>query len=126
VSNSQESVKGMIMHELSLAQGIIQVIEEELEKREEKGTVRKINLRIGQLSCVEPEALLFSFEFCSKETQCENAVLNIEKVPLACECQNCGKNFLPKEAVFVCPDCKSCRIKILSGEEFYIDSFEIE
>jgi hydrogenase nickel incorporation protein HypA/HybF len=114
------------MHELSLAQGIIQVIEEELEKREEKGIVRKINLRVGKLSSVEPEALLFSFEYCSKKTQCENAELVIEKVPLTCKCQNCGKDFSPKEAVFICPDCNSCRIKVLSGEEFYIDSFEIE
>ena len=114
------------MHELSLAQGIIQVIQEELEKRKENGTVRKINLRVGKLSFVEPEALLFSFGFCSKETECENAELVIEKVPFACKCQDCGENFQPEEALFECPNCKSRRIKILSGEEFYIDSFEIE
>lgn len=114
------------MHELSLAQGIIQVIEEELEKSKEKGVVRKINLRVGKLSSVEPEALLFSFGFCSKKTQCEKAELVIEKVPLTCKCQNCSKEFSPNEAIFICPDCGSSRIMILSGEEFYIDSFEIE
>ncbi|HVP37220.1 MAG TPA: hydrogenase maturation nickel metallochaperone HypA [Terriglobales bacterium] len=114
------------MHELSLAQGIIQVIEEELGKSKEKGIVRKINLRVGKLSFVEPEALVFSFEFCSKKTQCENAKLVIEKVPLNCKCQDCGKGFSPEEAVFICPDCNSSRIKIISGEEFCIDSFEIE
>lgn len=114
------------MHELSVAQGIIQVIEEELEKRKEKGKIQRINLKVGQLSCVEPEALLFSFEFCSKNTPCESAVLNIEKVPLACQCKECGKKFLPEEAIFICPKCQSYRIEILSGEELYVDSFEIE
>lgn len=114
------------MHEMAVAANIIRIIEEKVRESDNKSEVKRINLKIGKLTCVEPEALRLSFEAISKETLLEKASLVIESVPITGKCKDCKKNLRLGKLDFNCPFCGSFRIEIKSGRELFIESFEIE
>jgi hydrogenase nickel incorporation protein HypA/HybF len=114
------------MHEMAVAENIVQIIEAELEKLNRQARVTKVNLKIGKLSCVEPAALRLSFQVISRETSLQESVLCIDSVPVKARCKDCGKDFGLNKLDFACPFCSSFRIEILTGRELQIESFEIE
>jgi hydrogenase nickel incorporation protein HypA/HybF len=114
------------MHEMAVAENIIKVIEEKLTEENHKGKVTRINLKIGKLTCVEPEALRLSFEVISKESSLEKASLMIDSVPITGKCKDCKKKLNLEVMDFTCPFCGSFRIEIKTGRELLIESFEIE
>ena len=65
------------MHELSIAISLVETICEELPAL---GAVRvaKVNLRIGALSGVAPDALAFAFDLATDNTRIAGAQLQIE------------------------------------------------
>ena len=113
------------MHELSLAQSIIQVVEDEIKDRNIKA-VKAVRLKIGRLAGVQVESLEFCFEISAENTLLENAKLEITEVPVNCICKDCEKNFKPKTFIFVCPHCKSHNFEIIQGREMDIENIEIE
>ena len=114
------------MHEMAVADSILQIIEGKLAGVNPDAQVTKINLKIGKLTCVEPEALRLCFQVVSKETRLEETVLYIDSVPVRARCKDCEKEFGLEELDFACPFCASLRIEIQTGRELFIDSFEIE
>lgn len=113
------------MHELAATEGIIRIVNEEAEKRNIKN-ITKINIKMGVLSDLLPECINYYFEIASKDTAAEGAVLNIEKLPLKVNCKECGKTSEIDIRHFRCPECGSQSLKITGGNEFYIDSMEVE
>ncbi len=113
------------MHEMAVAENIIKVIEENLRQSKEKGQVKRIDLKIGKLTCVEPEALRLSFQVVSQGTFLEKASLNINSISITGLCKDCRRNFRLEELDFSCPSCGSFRIEIQTGNELFIESFEI-
>lgn len=77
------------MHELSIALSLIEMAEEQAEQL---GGVRveALRLKLGPLSGVVREALLFSFDLAAAGTAIEGARLEIEDVPVIVFCQNCN------------------------------------
>ena len=114
------------MHEMAVAESIVQIIQEKLGGLNPQAQVTKVNLKIGKLTCVEPEALRLSFQVMAKETRLEEAALCIDSVPVKAQCKDCHKHFGLTELDFACPFCASFRIEILAGRELQIESFEIE
>jgi len=114
------------MHEMTIAENIIKILEEKLKEKKQKGEVKRINLKIGKLTCVEPEALKLSFEVISKETPLEKASLFIDSIPITGSCKECHKELHLEVLDFTCPFCGSFRIDIKTGRELFIESFEIE
>lgn len=114
------------MHEMAVAESIIKIIEEKLKEKDQKGDVKKVHLKIGELTCVEPEALRLSFEALSKETLLEKASLFIQSIPITGKCKDCLKKLRLEKLDFSCPFCGSFRIEIKTGRELFIESFEIE
>ena len=53
------------MHEMSLCQNIMEIIDQQ-QKKHEIHEVTDIWLEIGALSCVEQSAVEFCFELCAK------------------------------------------------------------
>jgi len=114
------------MHEMAIAEGIIKVIEEKLKEQDPKAEVRKVHLKIGKLTCVEPEALRLSFEILSRETPLQKASLLIKSIPITGKCKDCRKNLKLNQLDFACPFCGSFRIEIKTGRELFIESIEIK
>jgi hydrogenase nickel insertion protein HypA len=68
------------MHELSLCEGILQVIEEQ-HRNEAFTRVRTLWLEIGALAGVEPDALRFGFDVVTRGSVAEGARLEIIEHP---------------------------------------------
>ncbi|MBW1698872.1 MAG: hydrogenase maturation nickel metallochaperone HypA [Deltaproteobacteria bacterium] len=111
------------MHELSLAQNIIEIITGELL---ENGLTKvdTITLKIGEMAQVLPDSLRFGFECLIRETPLEGVKLIIEIVPAKGRCMSCGKNFIIENREFICPECGKAGIEVLTGKELEIVELE--
>src|SRR5579862_2270846 len=76
------------MHELSIAMGIVEAATEEAQKRGVQ--VSAVHLRLGALSGVVKDALLFSYEVACQDTPLAGSRLVVEDVPVAVSCPQCG------------------------------------
>jgi hydrogenase nickel incorporation protein HypA/HybF len=65
------------MHELAVAQGIVEHVAEAAAGR----LVRRITVEIGTDSCVSPEALAFGFDLVAEGSAAAGAALDIVRVP---------------------------------------------
>ena len=113
------------MHEMSIALSIVEAVEATARK-EGAGRISGIDLVIGKLAGIEPESLRFCFSAAAKGTLAEEALLAIEEPEGVGECGDCSRMFPVSYYYAECPDCRSLRIKIVSGEEFVIQSMTIE
>ena len=113
------------MHEMSIALSIVEAIEAKA-REEGAGRISGVDLLIGKLAGVELESLKFCFSAAAKGTLAEDAVLVIEEPEGIGECGECGMRFPVTFYYAECPECRSLRIKIVSGEEFLIQSITIE
>jgi len=78
-------------------------------------TVLKVLLQIGELTCIEPEQLHFSYTAITKETVLEASTLEIEETEALVVCSHCNYEGRPKYwegaladmrvATLQCPQC---------------------
>lgn len=113
------------MHELAVTESILS-ISEKYARENDASKVTGINLVIGRLSSIVDESVQFYWDIISKDSLCYQAVLNFERRPAILYCHNCGNEFEIPASLQPCPSCGSPNIKVISGEEFYVDSIEIE
>ena len=113
------------MHEMSIAQSLITILEEELEKHGAR-SLKSVRLHIGRMSAVVPDALSFCFQVMTEGTALEGARLDMEIIPLRGFCRQCGREFEVKDYDFVCPACASTRIESISGQDLSIVEMEVE
>jgi hydrogenase nickel incorporation protein HypA/HybF len=113
------------VHELSIAQGMIDVACE-TAAREGANHVIKLRARIGLLSGVAKTALHFSFDLAAEGTACEGAVLEIEDVPVTVMCPRCNvAQELQTLFSFCCPVCGTPTPEVLTGRELEVISVEL-
>jgi len=113
------------MHELPVTKSILNITVEEAEKHKAK-KVKDIKIKIGELTGLVPVSIQYYFDIISKGTIAEGANVIIDKIPIKVLCKNCGHNYDASTKDFKCMKCESENIKITGGNEFYIDSIEIE
>ena len=113
------------MHELSIAQSLLEIVEQEASPFENARVV-SVKLRIGKLSGVVPDALRFAFEVITKGGVAEGASLNIEEVPISIKCHQCQKVFVSEDPFMICPHCEGWDVEMVSGKELEIKELEIE
>lgn len=113
------------MHEMSLAEGVLQLVEETAQ-RERAQRVKLVVLEIGRLSSVEPEALKFCFEAVTHGSLAQGAALEIINVPGAGWCMPCGETVPMAESFGACPKCGSYQVQPTEGTEMRVKEIEIE
>ena len=82
------------MHEMSLAEGILQLIEE-ATRAEDVGRVSVVFLEVGRLASVEIESLRFCFDAVVRDSIAEGARLDISEVPGTGWCMDCSQSVPP-------------------------------
>jgi hydrogenase nickel incorporation protein HypA/HybF len=113
------------MHELSIAIGIVEAAGEEAKQRNVQ--VSAVHLRLGALSGVVKDALLFSYEVACQNTPLEGSRLLIEEVPVAVYCPQCkAKHVLESVQLFACPQCGAPTGDVLQGKELEVFALEVE
>lgn len=113
------------MHEMSLAEGIMQVLETEAAKQQ-FAKVKTIWLEIGALAGVEVQALEFAFEVVRRGTLAEQAQLMIINLPAQAWCLPCAQVVEIRQRYDACPQCGSYQLQISSGDEMRIKELEVE
>ena len=112
------------MHELSIAQNIVEIVSKSAQKEGAKGIV-EINLKVGKIAGVEIEALKFSLEIAGKDSLIENAKINILNIEGKANCKDCKSSFVIKDLFTPCPACGNYNSEIIEGKELQIVSFDI-
>lgn len=117
------------MHELSIADGLIKIIGEEMAKHNLRKLL-KVKIVFGQISAIVPEALETAFEVLTHGTPLAGAQVEIVAKPMVVRCRQCGQEFspLPEDRILMpCPGCKTeLGHEIIAGRELYIDHIEAE
>jgi hydrogenase nickel incorporation protein HypA/HybF len=119
------------MHELAVAQAIVAAAGRHAEGR----PVAIVRVRVGRLRQVVPEYLAFYFEVAAKETICEGAELEWERVDSLLRCSECGEEWDPAPPPareqdqlivrFRCPECESADHRVVSGDELVVESIDV-
>src|SRR5437879_12080569 len=107
------------MHELSIAMGIVEAAMDEARQR--KVQVSAVHLRLGVLSGVVKDALLFSYEVACQDTPLEGSRLLIEEIPVMVFCPQCReKRVLASVQLCNCRECASPAGDVLQGKELEV------
>jgi hydrogenase nickel incorporation protein HypA/HybF len=110
------------MHELSLSSAIVATVEKHAAGRR----VAVVSLRVGGLRQVVAGTLEFYFAFVARGTVCEGARLEQELVAVRLGCEACASEWEIDEPLFRCPGCGGSDIAIVAGNEFQVESIEVE
>ena len=113
------------MHELAVTKGLLKIWLEEGEKHKiEK--INKINIKVGELTDLVPDCISYYFNIVARGTIAENTEINVEKIPVEIECNECGYKGIIGKNDYKCPKCKGLQYEITKGREFYLDTMEVD
>ncbi len=107
------------MHEMSLAGGILRVVEQ-AQVREGFKRVSRLALEAGALSGVEVSALRFALEAMSPGTLLEGATIDITQPPAAAWCMACAQAVTIQSRLDDCPLCGSAQTQPTGGHELKV------
>ncbi|WP_249010859.1 hydrogenase maturation nickel metallochaperone HypA [Conexibacter sp. DBS9H8] len=110
------------MHELALSGAIVNTAVKHARGR----PVSAIHLRVGVLRQVVPDTLAFYFAFVARGTLCEGATLDQERIGARLGCRGCAATWGIEIPAFRCPHCGGSEVEILTGQEFEVESIEVE
>jgi len=113
------------MHELSIAQALVEQIEATATQEHAQRVVRVV-ITVGALSGVDPEALSSLFPLVAEGTVAADATLLIERVAVRAHCKACGLETQAKTTFSGCTACGSKDIELSAGRELNIKTIELE
>ena len=113
------------MHELSVTESILNAALTHAQKANAT-RVTDLNLVIGTLSSIVDDSVQFYWEMISKGTLCEGSQLHFKRINARLRCLDCNSEYELESELQPCPNCGSMNIKILSGDEFRLESIEIQ
>jgi hydrogenase nickel incorporation protein HypA/HybF len=115
------------MHELAVTKSILKLVLDHTTRH--GGTqVLKIHLVIGEMRNLEEDWIQHYFDYISKGTPAEKAVIKVKKVPVGFLCSSCGKNFaadVRQEQKILCPYCNSFEYDLATGRELIVEKVEV-
>lgn len=112
------------MHEMALAEGVLQVIED-AARQQNFSAVTAIWLEIGELSGVEVEAMKFCFDAVTRGSLAEGARLEIIAIPGSGWCMVCAENVPLSEVFGACPKCGGYQVSVGGGTEMRVKELEV-
>jgi hydrogenase nickel incorporation protein HypA/HybF len=112
------------MHELSIAQALVEQIER-IARRESSSRVESVTLSVGDLCGVDPRALEMAFPLAAEQTIAEGADLKIHTASATVQCRGCGEGGRADPLLLCCGRCGSTDVEINGGRELLITSLEL-
>lgn len=112
------------MHEMSLAEGILQLIED-AARQENVRRVSAVFVEVGQLASVEVESLRFCFDVVVRGSVADGARLEIIDVPGRGWCLDCSESVPMSEKLGGCPRCGGYRVQVTGGTEMRVRELEV-
>jgi len=110
------------MHELAVTQSLVNIA-----LRHATGArVTDLYLVVGQLSSMIDDSVQFYWDILSQGTAAEGAQLHFRRVPAEMQCFVCHHHFVMPSDTFACPSCGSAQVSVVAGDEFYLESIEVQ
>ncbi|MBI3164180.1 MAG: hydrogenase maturation nickel metallochaperone HypA [Anaerolineales bacterium] len=113
------------MHELPITQSLLKIALDNAEKAN-ASQVTALNIVMGELSSMVDDSIQFYWEIIAKDTIAEKAALNFRRVPAELQCLTCLHKYRPTDKELICPQCKSVGARIITGEEFALESIDVD
>ncbi len=113
------------MHELSITERILEIV---LKHGEKAGAskITEVFLVIGELSSVVDDSVQFYWDLISQDTIAYGAQLHFRRIPTRFQCLDCKKEYAPLSDLFSCPVCESKHVRVIAGEEFFLEAIDVE
>lgn len=108
------------MHELTVATNIVNAVAEEIRGAPSAPAARRLVVRVGMLSGVDPEALRFCLGVAADGAELAGLAVAVETVPATLRCPACGP--VPAETGFslACPRCGGRVAETEGGRELEV------
>jgi len=120
------------MHELSMAQAIVDTVLDAAEKNNATEVV-EVTIEVGMLTMLNPEQLKFLLDVIVEDTLLADAEIIIEDVPVEIDCRSCDYTRLANTdgsdhylSIVKCPQCDERNVEILTGKECNVKTIKIE
>jgi hydrogenase nickel incorporation protein HypA/HybF len=113
------------MHELSITQSLLEIALRHAEQADAR-RITRLNLVIGELTSIVDDSVQFYWDFVSRDTIAAGAELHFERVPGVLRCLGCGHNFPLNGRDFTCPACSERQVVPAGGDDFRLESIEVE
>ncbi len=113
------------MHELAVTESLLNTASEYAIKNNAQ-KVNSLNITIGDLSSIVSDSVQFYWDIISEDTICEKSLLIFKRIPAKFLCQACENDFEIQGELLPCPMCGSMDLKTIQGDEFLLESIEIE
>ncbi|QOV92406.1 hydrogenase maturation nickel metallochaperone HypA [Humisphaera borealis] len=121
------------MHELSIAQSLVELMEDELIASRSPDAashavfyVGRVVIKVGALSGVVPEALASAFPVAISRSSIRGATLTIEEIPVTVFCPTCdARHELSSPQRLRCPVCDTPTPDVVGGRELELVSIEV-
>jgi hydrogenase nickel incorporation protein HypA/HybF len=113
------------MHELAVAESILEIAIRHA-KSQNAQKITDLYIVMGQWSSVVDDSLQFHWDLLSDGTIAKGATLHFKRIPVEIVCLDCGHTYTPSHRDLLCPNCDSVRIKVKTGEEFFLEAIEVE
>ena len=113
------------MHELPVTESLLEITLRHAGQ-ENATRVTDLYLVIGQLSSIIDDSIQFYWDIISADTIAGGAQLHFRRIPTQLMCLKCQNKYTPVEDDYACPECQSIQVKITAGEEFLLESINID
>lgn len=111
------------MHELMVTESLLEIALRHAREAEAP-RITDLYLVIGELSSVIDDSVQFYWDIVSEGTAAEGATLHFRRILAEMACQECAETYDPK-ASLTCPACGSNKVRVVSGQEFYLEAIEV-
>lgn len=113
----------MSKRELQITQHILQ---KSLLQAPNSKPIKNVYLIVGEISEIDQQLIEQHWRELGKGTPAEHAQLHFRSIKAEVQCMACFGQYHPLDGRIHCPYCGSYGAKVLSGEEFDIESIELE
>lgn len=88
--------------------------------------VRQVQVAFGEICELDQGVIQKHWDELTKGTPLEHAQLRFRLIHAEAQCMACFKKYYPVDGTIHCPHCGSFGAKILSGEEFHVESIDAD
>ena len=109
------------MHEMAIADSLVNHVLEAV-RAQDVIRIESVEVEVGVLQLVVPEALQVAFSVVTEGTLAAGATLKLVEVPAAAVCRQCAREFEPAVDDYLCPGCGKADVRIEVGNDIVLRS----
>lgn len=112
------------MHELSIAQSLVSLVQQQLPPGVTRVTA--VDMRLGAMAGVVRGALEFCYGIATEGTPLQGSTLRVVELPVVIHCHTCDADRAPDGLAFRCPVCGTLSGDIRQGRELDLAAIEYD